>query len=141
VTASDDGSSDEARARRRSTAFPALLVLFAVLYAWRMSGVVVSEPITNHLSNFYLSGAALTLLIGPRAFHTPSRPRVLATAGALLALNLLGEIVLALVGLDDEVNDAMGNVNTSDPVDGIFGIAGVLLVLLMIPRMIAPRQH
>ena len=134
MTASDR-ASDETGTSWRAKAFPMLLVFFAALYAWRLSGVLEIEPITNHLSNLYLSGAALTLLTGSKAFQDPGRrTRVLAPATGLLAVNIIGEIVLALVGLDDEVNEVFGNVNTSDPVDGVYGIVGVLLVLSALPR-------
>ncbi len=51
--------------RWRRAAFPALLVLFALAYLWRITGVLPVEPVTSHLSNVYLTGAAVTLLAGP----------------------------------------------------------------------------
>lgn len=114
--------------------FPAFLVMFGLLYIWRMSGVLEVDPVTNHLSNFYLSGAAFTLLVGPMGFKDASRRRlVLAAASVLVAVNVFVEVVLALLGVDDEVNDAMGNVNTSDPIDGLFGVCAVLIVFLTTP--------
>lgn len=105
-------------------------MLFGVLYVWRMTGVLAVEPVTTHVSNFYLSGAALTLLVGPRGFQDLSRRGlVLAAAGVLVSVNVVVEVVLAALGVDDEVNDAMGNVNTSDPIDGLFGVAAVILVV------------
>ncbi len=116
-------------------AFPALLVGFAVLYAWRMSGVLAVSPVTDHLSNFYLSGAALTLLIGPNGFRGPSRRSfALAAGAAIAAANVVMEMVVPALGLEETVNRAMGDVNTSDPVDGLFGIAAVVLVLSLVPR-------
>jgi hypothetical protein len=118
----------------RDRRFAAFLVAFVALYAWRMSGVLPVAPITDHLSNLYLTGAALTLAIGPRGFGDPRRqPLVRAVAAVLVAVNLVAEVLVAAIGLDDELNDALGNVNTSDPVDGLFGLAAVAAVLAATP--------
>lgn len=120
---------------RRAAIFPVLLASFAVLYAWRISGLLRFEPITAHLSNLYLTGAALTLVSGPRAFadaRATTRPLVAATALVLLNLGL--EVVLPAFGVDDEVNEAMADVNTSDPIDAVFGLVAVVLVLVLLPR-------
>ena len=125
---------------QRAAIFPVLLASFAVLYAWRMSGVLRFEPITAHLSNLYLTGAALTLVSGPQAFaDAQARTRPLVAATALVALNLGIEVVLPAFGVDDEVNEAMADVNTSDPIDAVFGLAAVVLVLGLLPRR-APRE-
>ena len=123
--------------RRRT--FPVLLAVFAVAYVWRISGVLPVDPVTNHLSNFYLTGAALTLLSGPTAFVDPSRrPRALLLAGLFAGINLVAEVLLAIADMDDEVNRAMGDVNTTDPVDGLFGLVAVVLVVTLLPRA-SPR--
>lgn len=125
---------------RRGAIFPVLLASFVVLYAWRMSGALRFEPITAHLSNLYLTGAALTLASGPRAFSDArARTRPLVAATALAVLNLALEVVLPAFGVDDEVNEAMADVNTSDPIDAVFGLAAVMLVLVLLPRR-APRE-
>ena len=118
----------------RRAVYPSLLVLFGLAYAWRMSGWFALEPVTTHLSNFYLTGAALTLVSGPRAFVDPMRrPRALAAAAGLAALNLIAEVALAAGDVDERVNRAMGDVNTTDAVDGMFGLAAVAFVLLLLP--------
>ncbi|MFP5317998.1 MAG: hypothetical protein ACLGI2_06840 [Acidimicrobiia bacterium] len=119
----------------REAVFPALLVVFALAYLWRITGVLAVEPISSHLSNFYLTGAAVTLLSGRRAFVDPAvRGRALVVAAAFAAVNVVVEVLLAAAGLDDEVNRAMGDVNTSDPVDGLSGLAAVALVVGLLPR-------
>lgn len=120
--------------RWRRAVFPTLLGLFISLYLWRMSGFAAVPPITGHLSNFYLTGAALTLLVGPSAFVDPRRRRrALTWAAALIVVNLVAEIALAVGSLDETVNDAMGGVNTSDPWDGFAGSLAVALVLCLLP--------
>ena len=115
--------------------FPGLLAGFGIAYVWRMSGVAEVPPITDHLSNFYLTGAALTLAGTPRAFVDPTlRSRVRWMAVALVALNVVVEIVLAIGDLDETVNRAMGDVNTTDPLDGVAGVLAVALVVVLLPR-------
>lgn len=115
-------------------AFPALLIGFGALYLWRITGVLEIEPISSHLSNLYLTGIPLTLLCGRRAFVDPSlRRRSLVLAGAFAAVNLVVEVVVALVGVDDELNRALGEVNTSDPIDGLVGVAACVLVVALLP--------
>ena len=119
----------------RRAIFPVLLAAFAALYVWRMSDVLPVEGVTSHLSNLYLTGAALTLASGPRAFiDAGSRARPLVAAVALGALNVGLEVALPALGVDDEVNDALADVNTSDPIDALFGLSAVLLVLALLPR-------
>ena len=48
-------------------------------------------------------------------------------------INLVAEVLLAVLDMDDEVNRAMGDVNTSDRVDGYFGLAAVVLVVVLLP--------
>lgn len=121
-------------ARWRRALFPSLLLVFVVAYAWRMAGLLPVEPLTNHLSNFYLTGAGLTLLSGPRAFSDPSvRGRALSFAALLGVVNVVAEMLLALGDIDKAVNRAMGDVNTTDPVDGFFGLVAVALVVLLLP--------
>ena len=40
------------------------------------------------------------------------------------------ERVVAALGVDDELNGATGNVNTSDPIDGFSGLLAVGIVVL-----------
>ncbi len=64
---------------------------------WRMSGLIVVEPITSRLSNFYLSGAALALLVGPRGFRPGAqRSRLILSTLNLAAVNLVLEFVIAV---------------------------------------------
>lgn len=42
-------------------------------------------------------------------------------------------MLLALGDIDEAVNRAMGDVNTTDPVDGLFGLVAVALVVLLLP--------
>jgi len=115
--------------------YPTLLVVFGLLYLWRMSDLLRFEPVTAHLSNFYLTGAGLTLTSGPRAFlESSQRRRVFVLATLFAFLNVAAEVLLAAAGVDDEVNRAMGDVNTSDPVDGMFGLTAVVAVLMVLPR-------
>lgn len=111
-----------------------MLVLFGALYAWRISGLLEVPPVSDHLSNAYLSGAAVTLAGGPGAFAgaTGPRRRALGAAALLLAVNVGLEVLAGAVGVDDELNRALGDVNTSDPADAVAGslaIAGVLALL------------
>ena len=123
-----------AERRWRQAIFPSLLVLFGLGYVWRISGRLQLPPITDHLSNVYLTGAALVLLSGPSAFVDRSRiGRARIAAGALLVLNFVAEIVLALDNIDDVLNRLAGNVNTADPVDGLFGMATVVVVTALLP--------
>ena len=118
----------------RRAIYPALLVVFALAYLWRITGVAPIDPVSSHLSNFYLTGAAVTLLSGPQAFVDPSRRRrALGAAAVLAGVNLVGEVLVAAVGWDDEVNRALGDVNTSDPVDGVIGILTAGLVVGLLP--------
>ena len=55
----------------RRVVFPGPLVACARAYVWRMSGLFPVEPVTDHLSNLYLTGADVTLLRGPRRSSTP----------------------------------------------------------------------
>jgi hypothetical protein len=119
----------------RRAIFPALLGAFALAYGWRMSGVADVAPVTDHLSNFYLSGAALTLAATPRGFvDVARRRRVLLVALALVAVNVVAEVLLGIGDIDASVNRAMGGVNTSDPLDGLSGVLGVALVVALLPR-------
>lgn len=116
----------------RRAVFPGLLVLFALAYLWRITGVLPFDPVSSHLSNVYLTGGAVTLLSGPTAFTDPARRgRVLLVAAGFVALNVVGEIVLAIGGVGDVVNDAFGGVNTADPVDGLAGVAAAGVVTLL----------
>ena len=118
----------------RRVIFPMLLVSFAALYAWRISGVLPVEPVTAHLSNLYLTGVALVVVSGPRAFvDGAGTTRALAAALALVVLNLGLEVVVPALGIEDDVNEAMGDVNTSDPLDAVFGLVAVDLVLALLP--------
>ena len=120
--------------RFRRAVFPALVGLFALIYLWRISGVAPVERVSSHLSNFYLSGAALTLLIGWKGFVDPSaRVRSLILAASFAVLNVVVEILLVVGNIDEAINSALGGVNTTDPIDGLAGIAGVLLVVLLLP--------
>ena len=47
--------------------------------------------------------------------------------------NLGAEIFLTLGNIDAAVNRAMGDVNTTDPVDGAFGLGAVALIVLLSP--------
>lgn len=109
--------------------FWGLLVALVVLYVWRLSGIASFDPVTDHLSNLYLSGGAVLLAAGPNGHRT----RALVVAGALAAVNVVGEAVLPVLGIDDEVNEVMGDANTSDPVDALFGLAGIGAVLAVLP--------
>jgi hypothetical protein len=109
-------------------------VLFGLGYVWRISGRLQMPPITDHLSNVYLTGFALVLLSGRSAFVDPSRiGRAGMAAGALLILNFVAEIVLAWGNIDEVLNRLAGNVNTSDPVDGLFGMGTVVVVTALLP--------
>ena len=128
------GAGEQDRADRRTAIFPGLLVVFVAAYVWRMSGVLDVTAVTSHLSNFVLSGAAVTIISGPKAFVDPARrSRALLAAAALVAVNLVAEMLLAIGGADEVVNDAMGDVNTTDPIDGLSGILAVALVVAMLP--------
>ena len=119
----------------RRAIFPALLVAFAAAYVWRMSGVADVEPVTDHLSNFYLSGAALTLAATPRGFVDPTvRRRVLTIALVLVVVNVLAEVLLGIGNLDETVNRSIAGVNTSDPLDGVAGVLGVAIIVALLPR-------
>ncbi|HWL37610.1 MAG TPA: hypothetical protein VNQ77_15600 [Frankiaceae bacterium] len=116
----------------RRSVFPALLALFALAYAWRITGVLPFQPVTDHLSNVYLTGGAVTLLSTPAGFTDPAlRGRVLLAAAAFAAVNVVAEVVLAVGDAEDGINDAFGNVNTADPVDGLAGVGAALLVFLL----------
>lgn len=124
-------------ARWRGAVFPGLLALFALLYVWRITGVAPFEPVSSHLSNVYLTGAAVTVLSGPSAFVDASRRRrVLLVAAAFAAVNLVAEVVLSFGGIEEAVNDAMGDVNTADPVDGLAGIVAASFVATLAPRRV-----
>ena len=133
----------------RARIFAALLAVFIVAYLWRMSGQLEIDGVTSHLSNFYLTGAAVTLIAGKRAFveaddgagpaspstaRSPHRRRALLAAAAFAAVNVVGEIVLAIGNVDEAINRAMGNVNTTDPLDGVAGLVAVALVVALLPR-------
>jgi hypothetical protein len=116
----------------RRAVYPALLAACAVAYAWRISGLAPFPPVTDHLSNVYLTAAAVTLLGGPAAFVDPARRgRLLVAAAAFAAVNVVGEVLLAAGGLGDTLNDAFGGVNTPDPVDGLAGLAAAAAVALL----------
>ena len=121
----------------RRLVFPPLLVTFGLAYLWRISGLLPVASLTDHLSNFYLTGAAVVVLSGPASFvDAGRRARAVVVAGLFAGLNLVVEIALAVGNADEAVNRAMGDVNTSDPVDGVFGLAATALVLALLP----PRQ-
>lgn len=111
-------------------AYPALLGMFAALYVWRMSGLAPAPGVSAHLSNLYLTGAATVLLGGPRLFSDPpARRRALVAAAVLVGVNLAAEVGLRVVGIDESVNSALGGVNTSDPLDALYGVTGAALVI------------
>ena len=55
-------------------------------------------------------------------------------AAVLGALNIALEVVVPALGIEDGVNRALGDVNTSDPVDAVFGLCAVVLVVTLLPR-------
>lgn len=57
---------------------------------------------------------------------------MLLVAAALLAVNVVAEIVVA-VGEVDDVQPMAGDINTSDPIDGLFGVATVAAVTALLP--------
>ncbi len=59
---------------------------------------------------------------------------MLVLAAVLGALNVIAEVVLAVGDVDDAVNRSMGDVNTTDPIDGLLGLIGIGLVILFLPR-------
>ncbi len=146
----DSGSTRAARPESVESpwrhTFAALLGFFALLYVWRMSGVARISGVSDHLSNFYLTGAAVTLVGGPNAWtDEPARRRAYVVAAALILVNLSAEVVLLfgnLDNLDEPVNSALGDVNTSDPLDALSGCLGALFVaaLIMVSKRARPAR-
>lgn len=113
--------------------FPALVAGFIGCYLSRLSGIAPLAGVGDHLSNVFLSGLVVTLAGGPGAFTSgDGQDRALVAAVVAIAANLVLELGVAAIGIDDEVNDAPGDVNTSDPVDGLLGAAAALGVLALV---------
>ena len=102
-----------------------LLVGFALLYAWRMSGIYWIPSVSGHLSNFALTGILLLLLIGPIHFERKeARARVLG----LSIFFVLANIIVESLNIGSLFTSSA--FNTADLLDAMFGIVAATLVVM-----------
>lgn len=106
---------------RESFAFWCLVFLFLGVYGWKMSLIFWIPDISDHLSNFALTGLFSLLLMGPKYFaRKKDRRRVWLVTALFVASNLVVE--LASVG-------ALQGFNVLDLLDALYGIAASAIVL------------
>lgn len=127
--------------RGRFPTYGLLLGLFVAAYIWKISGFAPLEPVSSHVSNFALTGGALTLACTPKAFvDVGRRRRALTLCMLFAALNLVVEVLLGLGDFDSFVNEFTDGFNTADPLDAVGGLVAVATVLVTLPRRKAPRS-
>lgn len=103
-----------------------LLGIFVVTYVWRATSIGWADPISSHISNFAITGAAVILLIGPKDFRRKSaRNKVLQITITFAVANIIVELLnvgdLQLPGL------TFLSFNTADIFDAVYGLIAVVL--------------
>lgn len=103
--------------------FACLGLFFLSIYLWKLSGFGWLPGISDHLSNFSLTGFLSLLIIGPWAFGSKlGRTKVLAVSAVFVLANLLVEIVAA---------GTLGGFNVLDGQDALYGILASAIVMGM----------
>ena len=112
-----------------------LIIVFLILYLWKMSGIFWVDGISNHLSNFALTGIGSLLLITPAAFgRRRSMPWVMAVVSIFIVANVV---------VEEFTFGTLNGFNVVDGYDAVFGVVAALIVLgtfLFITRGVA-RQN
>lgn len=95
--------------------------------------------ITNHISNLLGTMFLMVLISGKAAFKGRSIIRPYIAAAALTTMNLILELSKPIDTLTLPLIGQWEHFNTSDPLDALFGILGILIVFAII--RIKQNQH
>ena len=121
--------------------YAVLLAVFAATQYWRLQRPGAGRRRLRPPQHA-LTGLAATLLAGPHAFvDVAARRRAVVIGVVLVAVNLVVEVLLDVLGLSPAVNRLLGGrFNTDDPVDAVYGGAAVALVAAALPwrRRVTP---
>lgn len=106
---------------------------FALAFLLDEASAFDAAPLSDHMSNFFATGLATTLVVGRSGFHRWTPP-ILARAAtvtvAFMAIELLADGPLYVY--ETESVKLLGFINTADPVDALIGLAGGLTVIALI---------
>lgn len=112
---------------RLSRSYISLLGLFAATYIWRATTALWFAPISDHISNFAITGGAILLLIGPKDFEKKSAWNKVLQITCTFAL---ANIILESLNVGDLNLPGLTFLafNTADAFDMVYGLAAVMLV-------------
>lgn len=99
------------------------VLFFLAIYLWKLGGIGWIAGISDHLSNFALTGLFSLLFIGPTAFeHKTGRARVFVLSALFVVANLIVELAVA---------GTLGGFNVLDGYDALYGVAASLIVIVL----------
>lgn len=89
-------------------------LFFLIVYLWKLSGGLWLSGISDHLSNFALTGIGSLVFIGPAAFGVRrGYVRVLGVSGFFIVANITVELL---------AGGTLGGFNVLDGYDALYGI-------------------
>lgn len=101
--------------------YAGLGVSFLIIYLWKVSGALWLPGISDHLSNFALTGLGSLVLIGPSVFISwQGRVKVLVVSGLFVLANLAVELMGA---------GTLGGFNILDGYDALYGVLACGIVI------------
>lgn len=112
-------------------------VLFGLVYLintgeQRLIDYLHAPWLTNHISNLLGTMFLMVLLSGKKAFKTGLNIRTYIATFILVAMNIILELSQPINNVILPFNGRWENFNTPDPIDAIFGIFAILIVLTLV---------
>lgn len=101
--------------------FAWLSAFFLVIYLWKLSGAGWLPGISDHLSNFALTGLLSLLIIGPWAFESKR--------GTFRTLTVVIVFILANLAVEIVAGGTLGGFNVLDGVDAFYGVLAAGIVM------------
>jgi|GEM_PF-5030457 len=99
------------------------LSLFFVIYLLKLSGLFWVEGVSDHLSNFALTGVGSLLFISPTVF---GRKRALWWVGTVIGFFIIANCIVEGMALG-----TLHGFNVVDSLDALYGVAAAVIVLVI----------